>query len=201
MKRILAAFVALASAAAVAEEEHPEAEVLISGHVDHGGYGGPEMRFTTVRGEGAVLLGGRGGWIIDHTFVIGGAGYGLVNRIAAPDSAQPASGRYDLNFGYGGVFIEGIILPRNLWHLSVASLFGGGGVGYMDHDLHDAQTHATAAVFVWEPSATFEFNVVKFLRIDLGASYRLVRGVDLAGLRNADLSGFSGMLAFKFGRF
>ena len=34
------------------------------------------MTFTTLNGENAVLVGGRGGWIINHSFVLGGAGYG-----------------------------------------------------------------------------------------------------------------------------
>lgn len=197
---ILAAALA-AAGAAVADEKpaKPEAEVLVGGELEHGGYGGPEMRFTTVRGEGAVFLGGRGGWVINHSVVLGGAGYGMVTRVAAPDAAQPASGRYDVTFGYGGVFIEGIILPHRLWHLSLASLFGGGGITYRERG--NDMTRSSAEVFVWEPSATLEFNVVRFLRIDLGASWRMVRGVDLAGLSNSDLTGFSGLLAFKFGTF
>ncbi|MGZ6143731.1 MAG: hypothetical protein ACXWLM_10345 [Myxococcales bacterium] len=201
MKRAILVVAALVAARAAAEEKGPEPEVVVSGNVEHGGYGGPEMRISSVRGEGAVFVGGRGGWIIDHRFVIGGAGYGLASRIGAPDAAQPATGRYDINFGYGGPFIEAIILPRRLWHLSLTSLFAAGGVSYAEHGVQNPGTLSTSTVFVWEPSATLELNVVKFMRVDLGVGWRLVRGVDLTALKNTDVGGFSGVLAFKFGKF
>ncbi len=196
----IAILVAMVASAAAAQEKRPEPEVIVSGEIESGGYGGPEMKFTSVRGEGAVFLGGRGGWIINHTLVLGGAGYGLVSQIAAPAAAQPAAGpRYDISFGYGGPFIEAIILPHKVWHVSVTSLFAAGDVKYRIHDGGDVGGNST--VFVWEPSATLELNVVRFMRIDLGASWRLVRGVDRAALRNADVTGFAGLLAFKFGKF
>ncbi len=200
MSRITALAVALAAAGAFAQEQRPEQEVLVSGEVEHGGYGGPEMRFTTIRGDGAVFVGGRGGWVINHAFVIGGAGYGMVTRAAAPDIAFPGV-RHDMTFGYGGPFIEAIVLPHRVWHVSVASLFGVGGISYVDNAAQNGITRDSTAVFVWEPSATLEINVFKFMRVDFGASYRLVRGADLPGLTNSDMSGFSGLLAFKFGKF
>ena len=44
---------------------------------------------------------GRGGWIINHTFVIGGGGYGLANNIRSSDAQSfifPHGETY-LNFG------------------------------------------------------------------------------------------------------
>lgn len=56
-------------------------------------------------------------------------------------------------------------------------------------------------MFVWEPALLLEVNVVSFLRLDPGASYRLVRGVDMTGLGNSDVGGPAGVLALKFGKF
>jgi hypothetical protein len=44
-------------------------------------------------------------------------------------------------------------------------------------------------------------NVTGFFRVGLGASYRFVQDVDLVELRNEDVSGFSGVVTLKFGRF
>ena len=60
-----------------------EETLLGSSEVTHGGFGGPVIKYTQIKGEPAVLVGGRGGWIINHTFIIGGGGYGLVNDIKA----------------------------------------------------------------------------------------------------------------------
>ena len=38
-------------------------------------------------------------------------------------------------------------------------------------------------------------------RLNVGAGYRFVSGLDLASLENSDLSSFSGVLEFKFGSF
>jgi hypothetical protein len=159
------------------------------------------MRFSSVLGSGAVFVGGRGGWIVNHRFILGGAGYGLASRIGAPSGVQPAVGRYDLAFGYGGVFLEYVLAPRELWHLSVLTLFGAGGLEYMSRDSAPPSGHSASAVFVWEPALLVEINLISFLRLDVGASYRLVRGVDLTGVSNSDVGGPSGVLALKFGKF
>ena len=57
-------------------------ETLLSGNIESGGFGGFVVRFSEIGGAFAVLAGGRGGWIINHTFVLGGGGYGLANDVA-----------------------------------------------------------------------------------------------------------------------
>ena len=49
-------------------------EQLVSGKIESGGFGAPVWKITQINGETAMLTGGRGGWIINHTFVIGGGG-------------------------------------------------------------------------------------------------------------------------------
>ncbi len=196
MKTVLiVAMLGLASAAAA---ESPE--LLVAGEVEHGGFGGPDLRISSVLGEGATFVGGRGGWIIDHRFIVGGAGYGLASRIAAPAAAQPAIGSYDLSFGYGGPFIEYIIAPERLVHLSLLSLFAAGGIHYTGHG-PSTPSFGSATVFVWEPGVLVEINLLRFLRFDMGANYRLVSGVDLPGLRSSDVDGLSLLFALKFGKF
>jgi hypothetical protein len=199
--QVLLLGLALLAGAAAAQEPGKGDELLLSGEIEHGGFGGPEMRVSSVLGSGAVFVGGRGGWIIDHRLIIGGAGYGLASSVHAPSAVQPAAGYYDLQFGYGGLFLEWVVAPRRVWHFSVSSLFGAGGLKYASHDLAPPSTYQTSAVFVWEPALLLELNVVSFMRLDLGASYRLVQGTELAGLGNSDVGGPSGVVALKFGSF
>jgi len=55
--------------------------------------------------------------------------------------------------------------------------------------------------FVIEPSVHVNLNVTTFFRIAAGVSYRYVSGLNSTLSTNADLSGPSGVLTFKFGMF
>ena len=108
-------------------------ETLIgNGEITHGGFGGPVIKYTQIKGEPALLIGGRGGWIINHSFVIGGGGYGLVSDIEADNflTFAPLEPIPYLNFGYGGLELEYIIQSDKLMHFTVYTLIGAGGISY-----------------------------------------------------------------------
>ncbi len=63
-----------------------EQTLIGDGDIESGGFGGPAVKVTSINGETAVLIGGCGGWIINHTFVLGGAGYGLVTNVNAKNT-------------------------------------------------------------------------------------------------------------------
>jgi len=178
-------------------------ETLIgNGEVSHGGFGGPVIKFTQVKGEPGVLVGGRGGWIINHSFVIGGGGYGLVNKIEANNDFLGL--RPYLNFGYGGVELEYIIQSDKLLHFTVCTLIGGGAVSYREHlwdDSWDEWDSPNDAFFVFEPSAGVELNIISFFRVNAGVSYRFISGAEFDDLKNKDLAGVSAFLTLKFGKF
>lgn len=171
-------------------------KTLVSGDIDHGGYGGPELKLTALNGESELLVGGRGGWIIDHTFVIGGGGYGLTTEIPMSDSTL-------LNFGYGGLDLEFIVKSDELIHFTVGTLIGAGGTGLRNRILDENFTEEfeTDPFFVLEPRITAELNVTDFFRIGIGVSYRYISGVDKFNLSESELSGISGIFVCKFGAF
>ena len=158
--------------------------------VEHGGFGGPVLRFTQINGEFGVLTGGRGGWIIDHRFVLGGGGCGLANRIEIPNTTGAK-----LEMGYGGGMVEVIIASDELIHFSMECLVGAGGLTSPDDRGKDD------AFFVLEPGANLMLNVTKFFRFGLGASYRYIQGASYKGIDSSDLSGPAAVLTFKFGSF
>ncbi|MBN1426023.1 hypothetical protein JXA88_15850, partial [Candidatus Fermentibacteria bacterium] len=63
---------------AITVQEQPE--TLLKGPIENGGFGGLVVKFSQLADQTAVFVGGRGGWILNHTFVIGGGGYGLANE-------------------------------------------------------------------------------------------------------------------------
>ncbi|MGZ6144377.1 MAG: hypothetical protein ACXWLM_13630 [Myxococcales bacterium] len=173
------------------------ADTLIEGNVTNGGYLAPRIAYGQVAGRDAVFVGGEGGWIINHSFILGCAGSGLVTQQRAPGDYGITD---DLSFGYGGVMLGYTFLPARLVHGTFTTVVGAGGIG--SH--RRSSTHASDlqdAVFVLEPTATFELNMVQHVRAGVAISYRWVRGVETAGLSNSDLSGVLGSLVVKFGKF
>jgi hypothetical protein len=194
MKKFVLFFLLVFTFPAFAQEE-----TLISGEVESGGFGGPVLKITNLNGENAVMVGGRGGWVINHSFVLGGGGYGLVTEVNAKVSD---SAHQYIEMGYGGLELEYIPSSNDLLHLSVGLLVGGGGIGYRsdDKDMFHS-THKNNSFFVLEPSVQANLNVTHYFRIAAGASYRYVGGLKSVVSTNDDLSGPSALLTLKFGKF
>ncbi|MBU0508222.1 hypothetical protein KKH27_05230 [bacterium] len=56
----------------LAERKPVEHETLLGSHeIRHGGYGGLSVKFTGINDEFDVLVGGQGGWIINHMIIFG----------------------------------------------------------------------------------------------------------------------------------
>ncbi|MCK4641471.1 MAG: hypothetical protein KAU06_09035 [Candidatus Marinimicrobia bacterium] len=173
-----------------------------------GGYGGPAISIGKLNGEYAVFTGGSGAFVLNHRFIIGGAGYGLVNRIdISPEGIPGDSSRY-LNMGYGGLELGYIIAPSQLVHIQVSSLFGVGGLGTHnnvdiwdeDYDEDDFDVYHDV-FFVLQPTVSLELNVAKFCRLNVGATYRYALGFDYKGLKTGDLDGLELKMALNFGLF
>ena len=175
-------------------------ETLLGGNIESGGYGGPVIKFGKMSGVDAVFFGGQGGWIINHSLVIGGGGYGLTNDIKA-DISDPDNELF-LNFGYGGFLLEYIINSRKMFHFTCNTLIGAGGVSYKEKNYRDpGSSDDSDSFFVIEPGANIMLNFHENIRVGIGVSYRYVRGVDYAKLKDSDLSGVTGVITFKFGAF
>jgi hypothetical protein len=180
--------------------QEPEPEVLIPHTSRHGGWGGPVVQISTLRDRGAVFVGGRGGWLLDGRLTIGGGGFGLANRITAPEGAGRAGEQLDLQMGYGGGWLEYTFSPLRLLHLSVGTLVGGGELALKFRD-GGSYGSGRDGFFVVEPAAVAELNVAKFVRADLGVAYRWIVGADMPGLSDSDVAGFSLVAVLKFGKF
>jgi hypothetical protein len=175
-------------------------QTLLSADIDHGGFGGIAYQLTQVNENMAMMIGGHGGWIINHTVYLGLAGFGMDGEFQLERDREDE--RY-LNLGYGGIELGLILASNRLLHLTASTLLGGGGANYQQRDWDgDYQDHSIVdGFYVIEPSLHLVMNVTRHFRIGLGARYRHVSGVDLEDLTDHDLSGLSGSLIFKFGKF
>lgn len=184
-------------------EPKRDMETLLSDDLASGGYGGPVLMYSRILDRDALFFGGRGGWIINHRFVLGGGGFALVTRVPPPAGAPDIGEDLRTEFGYGGLWLEYIFLPNRLVHGSIGTLLGGGSVAYSRIrriERQDRQVESDV-VFVAEPVISAEMNISRFLRFSAGVGYRYVGSVNLTGLRKEDVSGFTGSVMLKFGRF
>ena len=176
---------------------------------DLNGFGAADLKIGDFIGEPSLLVGGYGGFIINRRYLFGLAGYGIVTNVEF-DGEIPNQGTQkplNLHGGYGGVLVGFTVAPRELVHLSVPILFGAGAFEVSDNDFFvnnpaDSEfTVENSVFFVVEPGLELEFNITKYFRIGAGATYRYITGTELLNVSDEDVSGFSGMLSFRFGRF
>ena len=170
------------------------------------GFGSLDMRMTEMKGDLGLLLGAHGGIILNNHFVIALGGYGLTSNFQV-EAGENFDDRY-LYGGYGGLILGAIFSPKEVVHIYTPVLIGAGGMEVTDRNYLNnfhrpgfGTFSETSAFFVVEPGLEVEVNVAKFFKIGLGASYRLVRESDLVTVSDSDLSGFSGGLSLKFGKF
>ncbi len=172
------------------------------------GFGSLDMRMTEMKDDLGLLMGAHGGIILNNHFVIGLGGYGLTSNFELEDSEN-----FDdlyMYGGYGGLILGAIFSPKEVVHIYTPVLIGAGGMEVTNrnylNNFHRPQPPfgtftETSAFFVVEPGLEVEINITRFFKVGLGASYRLVRESDLTTVSNKDLSGFSGGLSLKFGKF
>jgi hypothetical protein len=183
MRRIAFTLLALLATSSVAAAQE---QTLAGEGLDSGGFGAPVVIFSELGSEFAVFAGARGGWIIDHTFVLGLGGYGLASNIGEFPFER------EVEFGYGGLELEYINNSNSVVHFSIYTLVGGGAVTYL-YDVVDG-------VFVVEPAVNLMVNVTQWFRLGVGGGYRFVAGAD-HDMSNEELSAPVGVLTFKFGSF
>jgi hypothetical protein len=173
-------------------------EQLVSGKIESGGFGAPVWKITQLNGETAFLSGGRGGWIINHTFVIGGGGYSTIGDVKTDLVNLANNEPLYLRMEYSGLELEYIHHSGKLVHWTAQTLFGGGRLEIREHD--PDRTFAKDDFAVVDASLNAEINVLKWMRVNAGAGYRLVFGVN-RDFSNGDIGGIEAQVAVKFGSF
>ena len=128
MRKMKAVGWLLAVAAFASQGALSAQETLLEGDIRHGGFGAPVVKFTGIDDRFGVLVGGRGGWIINGSFVLGAGGYGLANVNNFERSVAALGDTRRLVMGYGGLELEYVHRPDELVHFSTNLLIGAGGL-------------------------------------------------------------------------
>jgi opacity protein-like surface antigen len=182
-----------------------EMKTLLGRNNAGGGYGAFSLGYSAIDNKHAVLFGGRFGWIASHSIGLGIGAVGFINEFHYEPTLNSD---VFLAGGYGGLYIEPILLPRYPIHLSFPILIGAGGISYVskEPDFNNNLIEDSEAFLMIEPGAEIELNLTRFFRFAVGATYRIPTAfnVGLSGTPTASaesLEGLSFMITFKFGKF
>lgn len=182
-----------------------EMKTLMGRDRSGGGYASFTTGYTVIDDKHAVLFGGRFAWIASHRLGVGFGATGFINEF----HYEPSIDRdVFLTGGYGGLYLEPILLPRMPVHLSFPVLFGAGGISFISKDggFNDNFIEDSKAFLIIEPAAELELNLTKFFRLAIGASYRMPTQFDigLPGNYTIDVESLKTMsytVTLKFGKF
>jgi len=167
-----------------------------------GGYGGPLIQVANINNDWGIIIGGKGGVVINRRFAFGGIGKVLVNGIdlLGDDLNGNNNAALRLNYAAGGIFVEYIVKLESPIHFSIPVNFMAGGISIEDPTSDDAEIESSG-IFAIEPGINLEFNVSKSFIPGINLSYRQVFGSSLVNLGNQDIAGVNIGLIFKFGNF
>jgi hypothetical protein len=207
---IISALLILMSSASYSLEQdstknRDEYKTLFGHENFRGAYGAFTIGYSEIDQKQAVIFGGRFEWLAGHSIGLGFGGSGFINEY----HYEPAVNRdVFLTGGYGGLYIEPILMPNFPVHLSFPLLLGAGGISYIteDMDYDHNMIEDSEAFLIAEPSAEIELNLTRRFRLALGASYRFTTPFDVGmsgspTVSSRALEEFSFLMTFKFGRF
>ncbi len=206
---LLAFLLAITGANAQDLYQSDEIQTIFSKNRSNGGYGALTLGYSQINGHDAFVSGARGAFIFDQVFAIGLGGYGFVNNLNY-NYYHGGNTRNELSLagGYGGLFLEPIVAGRSPVHVSFPILIGMGGVSLVDLYNWDYWgpdypwfDFDYDVYFVFEPAIELEFNVARFFRTALYASYRYTSKIEMYKTDEDVLRGFNFGATFKFGKF
>jgi hypothetical protein len=189
------------------QERNPgQVQTLFDPHAGNGGYGAFSIGYTRINDKDAMIMGGRGEWVIGHGFGLGIGGYGFLNDATYNPVDQL---NYSLAGGYGGLVMEPILFGWFPVHVAFPILVGAGGVAntsyssdwYDPYEYGNGYVEDAAAFFVADMGMELEFNLVRFFRLALYGSYRYTSDIIMENTPSDALRGWSAGMTFKFGSF
>jgi len=164
-----------------------------------GGYGAPFIQVPNINSDWGIIIGGKGGVVLNRKFALGGIGYGLVHSsdFLGDDLNGDINASLNLNHGAGGLFVEYIHKSESPIHFSIPVNIMAGRISV--NDATSETEIESSGVFIIEPGINLDFNFSKSFTPALNLSYRLAVGSSLENLSNSDVSGVNIGLIFKFG--
>lgn len=183
-----------------------EIQTLAGKHSHHGGFGAISFRASEFNNKDIIMVGVRGGWIISRAMAIGFEGHGIIPTAEYENIDPNNSLRSRAIGGYGGMFLEPIILSNKVVHVTFPVAAGAGWLGYIvdweqNYMMYPNDLIDDDVFWYVEPGAALELNVARNFRINMGASYRFTKDLELINTSTSAFDAWNYFLTLKFGRF
>ena len=155
-------------------------------------FGGNGVSFTKINNQFSVMTGGRGSATFNNRYTIGGGGWGMIKGVEVESISE---GIYNfVKMGYGGIDLGYLVLNREKFMLGTKLLIAGGAV--FKETVPESKGNGFKLFPVLEPTVYYQISLNKLFRLEMGASYRYVRGTNLPYISDSNLGGFSFYVGF-----
>lgn len=164
----------------------------------------PQFQLGSIDNSTLALPGVRAGVQLGQGLAIGGS---FSRSVGEMRPASEISDQLYMDMQLGGLLLEFTTAPNKLVHFTFPLVIGAGEVEMDTRERFeyltgmDDNNFGEEHFFFIEPSAQLEINLHKYVRLNLGASYRFVNNASYRGLDHADLSGFNAVFGIKAGMF
>lgn len=173
-------------------------------NVVHGVYLGLTLGAGEIEGEPSYMSGLKLAYVANQQFEVGFA----ANFLYSPQDLYiaPSTRNQDLIAIYGGLHLEPIFFSKKLISLSFPLLIGGGAVGYIEDDYDERFDPEPTeddfdAVFIIEPGISAQFNLSRYLQIEVGVTYRFSSEIELRPSPIERINGLTAGVGIKVGVF
>jgi hypothetical protein len=168
--------------------------------------------YTQFDKQNVWLVGLAAGPIINHNWTIGLQLNAIVNSYYLYYDTIINNTNAYLVGGYGGFLIQYTLLPKSAVHVTFPLQIGGGYLGYLSDNgykvengngywYNNSEILDYDAFFYVEPGIQAEFNLLKFMRLAVGVSYRYSPNFNLEKTSSGFINQFNGTVGLKFGKF
>lgn len=181
-------------------------KTLLGNEKPGGRYGSISLGYSGIDGRQTLVFGQKITWLPVRML---GVGMGINEFIS--EYRYDATSHRDIYVmgGFGGMYIEPIVLPRMPVHASFPILIGCGGMSQMYSDdsfLISNMFDEFQTFLILEPGAEVELNLTKTMRLAAGITYRFATPFELGSSESyavdiESLRSLTFKVVFKFGRF
>lgn len=177
-------------------------QFLFSGkNTTQSGFGSFLISVGSLNGELSTLIGGGGGALINQRFFYGGYGMGLAGKIETEAISGEALA---YQFKHGGIWLGYNFMPEKLVHFSVGIKAGWGRIrqSLLETPAEPSSLEFTDKIQVLMPEIMVQINLLEWFRLDIGASYQGVLGIQPNDFYDdSDFNQFLGNVNLSFGWF
>ena len=167
---------------------------------ENGAFAAPVLKYTRLTGQSALIFGGKGGWIINKRIVLGAGYYALTSDVSSDFTDEEYNQNLLLEFNYGGLEFEYLVLYESRYNLSINMLMAGGGLNFYLKNIN--KNFSGRNLLVWEPQLNFEVELYEWFHADAGVSYRMISGyTEVYNISKNDLQGINVLLTLKIGEY